>query len=162
MKVFLSGPPVTRPIIRSHSIDLRRLGITSTASWVDVPEAPCGDTSTSNKQCDLSHVKSRVALNLHDIEQSDIYVGFTTEHFNGWGFNPWQLADGARDVELGYAIARGLPVLIVGPNENSYQRAFGVSVRNWDMALISLMTRERDMALAAVANLRAAQKADAR
>lgn len=137
MKVYLAAPYAAREAIRPRAEELTRIGFKVTASWLGETHEIHGGTTGAATDLPDAQVAVHAATDLRDIDGSDLLVAFTAKALGTDG------GSGGRHVETGYAIAKGMPVLVVGEPENvfhRYPRACSV-VPNWHEALIDLSAR---------------------
>lgn len=137
MKIYLAAPYAARDAVRLRGQELTRIGFTVTASWLDETHEINSDTTGAATGLPDAQVAVHAATDLRDIDGSDLLVAFTAGALGVDG------GSGGRHVETGYAIALGMPVLVVGEPENvfhRYPRACAV-VPNWHEALIELSAR---------------------
>lgn len=119
LRAYLAAPYVARDRVRDYAEDLVRIGIDVTASWLDEEhEINAGSTGAATA-LDPAEVARHAATDLDDIERCDVLVLFTARAL---GFDPAEVASGGRHVETGYALAKGVPVIVVGEPENVFHR----------------------------------------
>jgi nucleoside 2-deoxyribosyltransferase len=136
MKVYLAAPYGARETIRGLAEEITRIGFTVTASWLQETHEINDGTQGAAVALDPAQVAVHAATDLRDIDNSDLLVLFTAANVGVEG-------GGGRHVETGYAIAKGLPVLVVGEPENVFHRlpAKALSVPDWHEAVIELSSR---------------------
>lgn len=120
MKVYIAARYVRRQEMVEKAAQLMQYGIPVTSRWIggvhEEDEAP-------------EDVIARFAKeDLDDIARADVLVAFAEE--------PYTQSRGGRHVELGYALALGHTILVVGGRENifSYLPEI-VHAPDWDAAL---------------------------
>lgn len=91
----------------------------STARWLTGAHEGATDPETL-RLCALE--------DLEDIRKSDVLVAFTESPEVGF-------TSGGRHVETGYALAMGIPVIVVGPVENVFHHLPGRAYATWAEAL---------------------------
>ena len=112
-----------------------------TASWLD--ETHDITPGTTGAATDLSddEVARHAATDLDDVANADLLVLITADVAGVEA-----ATSGGRHVETGFALASGIPVLVVGAPENVFHRLGadeGVYVVDtWDDALIRIATHE--------------------
>lgn len=136
MKVYLAAPYASRETVAGYAAELTRIGFTVTSSWLgethDInPTTTGAATGLPDKEAD-SHAKT----DLRDIAKSDLFVLLTEKSVDVDG------SSGGRHVETGYALAKGLPVIVVGDAENIFHRLTYVTrVPEWHEAVLELSHR---------------------
>lgn len=140
MKVYLAAPYAARETIREYGQQLTRVGFTVTASWLNETHEIHKGTAGAASDLPDEQVAKHASDDLRDIDGSDLLVTFAANSLDlpdGFG------GSGGRHVETGYAIAIGMPVLVVGEPENVFHRLPRVCsiVPNWHEALIELAAR---------------------
>ena len=136
MRVYLAAPYGSRETIRGYASELTRVGFTVTSSWLEETHEINEGTQGAASALDPSQVAVHASTDLTDIDNSDLLVLFTSNAVGVEG-------GGGRHVESGYAIAKALPVIVVGDPENVFHRlprACSV-VPTWNEALIELAAR---------------------
>lgn len=140
MKIYLAAPYAARDRIKRYSDELTRIGYTVTSSWLDESH-PIGDGTTGAATgLDDGQVALQASTDLADIDKADLLVLFTSDTARVGIFSA---ISGGRHIETGYAIAKGLPVLVVGEPENIFHRlgrAVTV-VSDWHEAVLELAAR---------------------
>jgi nucleoside 2-deoxyribosyltransferase len=124
LAVYLAGAYPRRFELRGYRDDLLKLGMTVTASWIDQDfddDNPAEDELAAYARMDLDQVAA-----------ADAAVFFTAEPSTRGGM--W--------VELGYALASDLRVLVVGPHANVFTR-LAVRYDTWDDARAALAVAAR-------------------
>ena len=106
MRVYLAGPWVRRDEVRAAREHVRAAGFTVDCRWIDF------DATQHDENAEV--VMSREALNdVEDILESDALMVLNLEKSEG------------KAVEQGIAFSRGIPVVVVGPFSNVFQRLQG-------------------------------------
>lgn len=103
MRIYLGGPFETRETLKTMRLYLQarqndKLHVTS--RWLD-NEFPSNDSPTQEQKYELC------SWNLFDILQSDLVVIFDPKEF-------WEKGTPGRHIELGYAMASRLPIVLIG------------------------------------------------
>lgn len=119
IRAYLAAPYVARDHVRHYAMDLVTLGIDVTASWLDEEHEINAGSTGAAPALHPEEVARHAATDLDDIERCDVLVLFTAEAL---GLDPADVASGGRHVETGYAIAKGVPVIVVGQPENVFHR----------------------------------------
>lgn len=125
MKVYLAAQYHRKEEIRKYADDLRHIGHEVTSSWLEEPHAP------TTQLIDLTDQQHRdyAIQDIVDIVQADSLVFFSVPDTE-------LTVRGGRHVEFGYALARGIPIIVVGPKENIFHYLKGIQhVQNWTEAL---------------------------
>lgn len=114
VRIYLAGDFARRDELAAVGESLSLWpGIAITSSWLTTPpvfpegagmQAAEYDAETEEK------VKGICRLDLDDIDDSNLLVLFTTG----------QVTRGGRHFETGYAIAKGMQVVVVGPREHAF------------------------------------------
>lgn len=152
MRAYLAAPYAARERVAVYARELVRCGIDVTASWLDETHEINEGTTGAATALHPEEVARHAATDLDDIERCDVLVLFTA---GSLGFDVADVASGGRHVETGYALAKGIPVLIIGEPENVFHRLDRLPVQvgqpwvqradTWIEALAELVAR-RDAA----------------
>lgn len=119
LRAYLAAPYAAREQIRGYAEDLVRIGLDVTASWLDEEHVITPGTTGAALALDQAEVARHAATDLDDIARCDVLVLFTAQAL---GLDPAEAASGGRHVETGYALAKGIPVIVVGEPENVFHR----------------------------------------
>lgn len=111
LRAYLAAPYAAR--------DLVRVGIDVTASWLDEEHEINEGTTGAATALHPDEVARHAATDLDDIERCDVLVLFTAASL---GMDVADAASGGRHVETGYALAKNIPVIVIGPPENVFHR----------------------------------------
>lgn len=132
MKVYLAGPYGSRDKLRRYASELKDAEIECMSSWLEeTHEINAGTQGAAIALAD-EVVAAHAETDLIDINLSDVLVLFTSSYVGVEG-------GGGRHVETGYAIARSMPVIVVGEPENVFHRLPEVHlVAHWPHALAVL------------------------
>lgn len=132
MRVYLASAYPTRERIAAYAEELTRIGFTVTARWLEEKHDINPGTTGAATALPDRQVQQHALDDLTDINRSDILVLFT-ESATG------ERGGGGRHVETGYALARNVPVIVVGEPETVFHRLPQVTrVADWHAALIVL------------------------
>lgn len=115
MRVYLAAPYGARDDVRTYAAALTRAGFTVTSSWLDETHDIAPGTVGAATALADDAVDAHAVADLADIADSDALVLFTANYVAKEG-------GGGRHVETGVAIARGLPVVVIGAPENVFHR----------------------------------------
>lgn len=138
-RVYIAAPYVARDHIRELADELIAIGYHVTSRWLD--ETHEIGASTAGAATGLTdETVSRHALDdLADVRSADVFVAVTAKQS---GALPPFGNSGGRHVEMGYALARELHIVVVGEPENIFQRMKTVTVvRDWHQAVVHLSAR---------------------
>ena len=117
MKIYLAASFSRQKEMRSVEDRLQKAGFKITSHWLD---EPAKKESSDARSRDLMR---RAICDLHDIRDADILVRFTDPEVVMGDYQsmiPGFLGTGARHTEVGYAIAMGRPVVVVGGHQNVF------------------------------------------
>ena len=139
MRVYIAAPYAARNQCRAFAVVLRSEGIEVTSTWLEETT----EISASTVGPASAIADEQVALHAHadlwDIDQADALV-LLTESVAETGTHP--STTGGRHIETGYAIGRGLEVLVVGEPENVFHRAAAIVSRVDSLDQVSDKLRE--------------------
>ena len=143
MRVYLAAPYDSRDMIRGYReemINRVRHRFTCTSSWLnEAHEINAGTTKAAPALSD-EQVNEHVKSDLLDVAGSDAFVLFTSDYVGFPG-------GGGRHVEMGFALANLIPVIVIGEPENIFQRYELVErVDDWEAAMAVLQTMALDLA----------------
>lgn len=131
LRVYLASAASYLPVLQHTVIpDLTsHLNATVTASWVDAMAAPGPQVEAYNLRATDAEIATDATVCLTDIDRSDLMVLFPG------------LGRGGNQVEFGYALGRGLPVVVVGERQCGFHYLSTVRTghrvrwyRNWSAA----------------------------
>lgn len=103
MKIYLAGAWNAKPEVRDIRLRLERMGHTVTSRWIDW----AGPLSGEAREQEL---RRSASVDLEDIRNSDMVLIFTCKPSTHGGFH----------TELGYALALGKRVEIIGPRPSNF------------------------------------------
>lgn len=112
MKIYLAGSWARRAEIREHARKIEAMGHTVTSSWLSHSQYDShddGETVTLERGV----LQELADQDLRDVDAAETLVAFTEQPGT-------TLSRGGRHVEFGYALAKGLRLLVVGPEENIF------------------------------------------
>lgn len=140
MKIYLAGPYVARDQLNEYADELRAIGYTVVSTWLAEKHEINDGTTGAAPDLEDSVVSTHARTDLNDIDRADVLVLFTLRAVQ---VGITASTSGGRHVETGYAIARGIPVLVVGEPENVFHRmSSGVHCApTWHAAVIDLAAR---------------------
>jgi hypothetical protein len=110
MDIYLSARFDRRAEIANYAPILLRHGFGIASSWLWDPQEPTWDGA----------VRAAAEVDLNELDHADVLIAFT-EAPNPIGGNT-----GGRHVELGYALAKGKRIIVVGPRENVFHHLPGI------------------------------------
>lgn len=144
MKIYLAAPYAARDILKDDLAFWADHGHEVTCGWVKgtrpLETASFGISAHSTQE----EVEAHTQMDFDDIDAADALVLYTSEYLTaraGWGnteASEKNLHSGGRHVETGYALAKGKPVIVVGPLENVFQRGMGLWASDLTEALSAL------------------------
>lgn len=140
MRAYIAAPYAAREQIKRYATELDQIGYQVTSRWLDEPHDI--NPTTTGAALALSDTEANTAArnDLDDIDGSDIFVVITARECTG--LEAQRSTSGGRHVETGYALARGISVIVVGDPENIFHRMQLVTgVDDWHDAVIELSAR---------------------
>ena len=138
MRVYLAAPYAARDALRGYVSDLARLGHTCTSSWLNETTEIAAGTLGAAVEITDAEAAAHVRKDLVDVARSEVLVVWT------WAAAVPLIEDprgnsGGRHVETGAALAKKLPVIIIGEPENIFHRAEQATcVPDWHEACLTL------------------------
>jgi len=115
VKVYLAGPYGSRDKLRTYADLVRGADCEVTSSWLnedhDITPGTEGAAADLSDEVVLAHAR----MDLNDVLRSDLLMLFTSAFVGVEG-------GGGRHVETGFALAHGLPIIVVGQPENVFHR----------------------------------------
>lgn len=144
MKVYLSAPFITRERMVANAAELTRMGLEVVSRWIN-SSGPMmtGPASAAPDE----QIATEAAEDFADIQRADVVVAFSGSAFTIHGPDAGKVStlhSGGRHIEVGYALARNKPVIVVGEPENIFHRACCTVVPNWHEAVLELAHREHE------------------
>lgn len=138
MRVYLAAPYGAREEVLGLASDLYSRGMTCSSSWLAETHEINPGTEGAAPALSDAQVALHATDDLVDILSSQALVLFTAAYLGVEG-------GGGRHIETGYAMATGIPVIVVGEPENVFHR-MGLPrvelVSDWASALGSLALRQ--------------------
>lgn len=142
MKIYLAAPYAARDILKEHVAFWQDHGHEVTCGWVNgtrpLEPASFGTSVVSTDD----EVTTHALMDLADIDKADVLVHYTAQYLRTLdprlGDVTHNLHSGGRHVETGYALAKEKPVIVIGPDENIFQRGLCLTADDLDMALEAL------------------------
>lgn len=150
MKIYIAAPYPARARVADIGLWLGSEGHECTSGWAYQEQHEIA-TGTVGASLDTKHedVEEFAKRDLADIFRADALLSLTANWCIARGAaedNPdfrW-LHAGGRHVEVGYALALGRPVVIVGEPENIFQRSLCIPAVSLKDALEQLETRHTE------------------
>lgn len=141
MKIYLAAPYAGRDVLKGHLPFWRDHGHEVTCGWVNGTR-PLGTASYGISAMSTDEeVTAHASGDLSDIDAADVVVHYTAQYLQAVaGLDPvvHNLHSGGRHVETGYALAKDIPVVVVGPRENIFQRGLCLWAEDLDGVLKAL------------------------
>lgn len=116
MRVYLAASFSRREEMRQVRKELRDLGVDVQARWLDESQPPAQERE--------KWLRENACIDRVDVLAADLLVRFTDDLATK--FVPSHLATGSRFVEMGMALSRGIPVVVVGGNQCLFDRLPGI------------------------------------
>lgn len=126
MRIYLASGFNWRHNFRTLAKNIEAKGHTVTSSWIYIDERP----ERSHPFWD-EFAKAIAASNLIDLLRSDALVIDTR------GMRPDN--NGGADSELGFALAKGWPIYLIGPKRNTFLWSEGITQFTDECPLIDLL-----------------------
>lgn len=114
-KVYVAGPYGAREQLRQVRERLRAHGHVVSSSWMDEDHEVTAGTQGAAVDLPTATVAGYAATDLLEVGDADVLVLFTAASVGVEG-------GGGRHVETGYALAKGVQVVVVGEPENVFHR----------------------------------------
>jgi len=105
---YLAGRYGRRDELKGYAHQLQSRGYGVTSRWLS-----CAHDALDDKTKDLSLQAIWAKEDVEDIDQADVLLAFTESPESGY-------SRGGRHIEVGYAIAKAIPIVVVGPIENIF------------------------------------------
>lgn len=145
MNVYLAAPYAVRDVVRGLATELTRIGYTVTSTWLKETHEINAGTKGAATDLGDDAVSAHARQDMKDIDRSNLLVLFTSAYVGAEG-------GGGRHIETGYALAQGIPVIVVGEPENVFHRLGApkvLCVSDWHEAVLELghrlVERERNL-----------------
>jgi hypothetical protein len=128
MKIYIAGAYAARDVLREEKAFFEARGHTVTSTWLQGKRAITTGTVGTSPESSLQEVKQHAVDDLAQVAESDALVLYTAEAMVRLepSLAGALLTSGGRHVETGYALATGIPVIVVGPQENIFQRGLAL------------------------------------
>lgn len=128
MKVYTAAPYAARELVRGHREHLLAAGLEPVSSWVHETVKITEGTKGAAAALTDTEVRHHAKGDFRDIRGCALLLHYTAAYCAERlpEVDPAGFYSGGRHVETGYALARGIPVVVLGEAENVFQRAFAV------------------------------------
>lgn len=139
MKVYLAAPYAARAQIKGYADELEQIGYEVVATWLDeTHEIGAGTVAAATDLTD-HQADQHAQTDLYDLARAHLFIAFTGAVCDLVGGTS---TSGGRHVETGYALAKKIPVIVVGEPENVFHRMHHVRVYpTWHDALLEAAAR---------------------
>lgn len=137
MRVYLAAPYAGRDILKEDLPAWEQAGHEITCGWVKGTR-PLGAASYGISEMSTDdEVTAHANMDLADIEAAEVLVHYTAEYLTRYGLDPaaHNLHSGGRHVETGYAFGMSIPVIVIGEQENIFQRGLCLTATDRDDAI---------------------------
>lgn len=139
MKIYLAAPYAGRDILRDELQTWTDAGHEVTCGWV-WEEATLDASSYGISESSIDdEVRTYAERDLADIDRADALIHYTAQYLQSLdpslGDVTHNLHSGGRHVETGYALAKEKIVVVLGPQENIFQRGLCMTAYDIDEAL---------------------------
>ena len=141
MKIYLAAPYAGRDVLKEDLTFWQDHGHEVTCGWVKGTRPLGADTFGISAASSHEEVEAHATMDLEDVDRADALVHYTAAYLQSVaGLDPvaHNLHSGGRHVETGYALAKKLPVVVIGPLENIFQRGLCLWADDLDGALAAL------------------------
>ena len=128
MKIYMAGYFNTRQRLYPWRDRIIATGHEVSSSWLHEPREVPDHEYDSNKVLTVEEQEVVAVRDLDEIDQSDLVIVDTFD----------VTPRGGREVEIGYAMALGIPFWIVGPPRNVFHHLAERSFRHWGEVLNAL------------------------
>lgn len=125
--VYLAGRFDRKDEIAGYAAELRELGYTVTSRWLTDAHQWSG---TDDSEIPQDELWTFAMEDFEDLNAANLLIAFTEDRSVGY-------TSGGRHVELGYALAQPLDVIVVGPRENIFHACLS-QYDTWPEALARL------------------------
>lgn len=128
MRLYIAGAYAARDVLREEKRFYEERGHRVISSWLQGTRPITPGTIGTSPESSLSDVKRHAIDDLSQVADADALVLYTAEAMVRLepSLAGALLTSGGRHVEMGYAIAKGTPVIVVGPQENIFQRGIAL------------------------------------
>lgn len=135
-RVYLAAPYASRDLCRVYAAELLDKGHVVTSQWIRADhEIREGVVDAAPDHSD-AHLTLQTHADFADIESADIVILFTAAWcMINWELHRHQTISGGRHVEVGYALAKGKMVIVLGQPENIFHRGACVLAETWEEVL---------------------------
>lgn len=128
MRLYIAGAYAARDVLREERRFYEEHGHTVISNWLKGTRPIGPGTVGTSPETALIEVRNHAVDDLAQVAEADALVHYTAEAMIR--IEP-SLADalltsGGRHVETGYALAHSVPVIVVGPQENIFQRGLAL------------------------------------
>jgi hypothetical protein len=142
MKLYLAAPYAARDVVGKLVWYFENSGHEIVTRWLQgTREIQAGVLGASPDSSD-DDVQRHARMDLQDILTADALVHFTASYLvhedPTLGGHGEKLHTGGRQVETGFALAQGTPVIVIGEPENVFQRGLCICVPTVGAALAEL------------------------
>ena len=114
MSIYLAGKYTSKERLSARREQMRRMGYNVTSSWLDEVwrdyDAP-DEVRVENAHRDFEEIEDAHCLIIDTFDES---------------------ATGGREVEMGYAMYKGITVVLVGPKRNVFHYIVNKHFETWD------------------------------
>lgn len=142
MKIYLAAPYAGRDILKEHLQFWTDAGHEVTCGWVKGTRPLGTDSYGISAASTYEEVAAHARMDLSDIDDADALVHYTAQYLQTLdptlGSVTHNLHSGGRHVETGYALFKDIPVVVLGPFENIFQRGLCLQAWNLEGALEAL------------------------
>lgn len=131
MKVYLAAPYKARDYMLIHvARHLEFKGHVVVSSWIREDHLVHSGTINAAPSQTEEYCASHIARDFADIDSADVVVLFTGQFISEslYSVNLLDTVSGGRHVEVGYALAKGKRVIVVGNPENIFHRGGRVEI----------------------------------
>lgn len=143
MKLYIAGPFAARDLLAQQAWVFEQSGHTITSEWLyGTRPITLGTVGTSPDSSD-KEVRQHANADLEQVSKADVLIMYTEQWIRMAKPDiTGPLNSGGRHVEMGYALALGKPVVVMGPTENIFQR--GLALTATSTTLLAAALREED------------------
>lgn len=140
MKVYVCAPYAGRPYARLIAEQLIASGFIVTSGWVSGDLSIDGGTVGPAAVLDTDAALLHAVEDLSEVGAADVVLALTGAFIQSEmpSIPDEWLHTGGRHVEIGFAIAKRIPVVVLGEPENLFQRTMALCYPTLDEALVAL------------------------